>query len=176
MSRLRLSLALALATGLFAMAVEHTPGQGAGKAGPDGGSGVVRATTVHGVLLRRAGDSWQPVKAKEAVPANTQLVALPRADFLSKNGAVEVAFLADVGQRGPFPVLETSATFHASDAVDLDVTLDRGIIGFANNKKAGAAKVRLRFHGAEWQLTLLEPGTRCGVELYARHPPGLVSL
>src|SRR5262245_13434014 len=110
----------ALAAGLLALSADPAAGQGGGKAGPGGDTGVAQCTTVHGALLRRAGDSWRPVKAKEAVPADTQLIALPRADFLSKNGAVQVALLADIGQRGPLPVLETAATFHASDAVDLD--------------------------------------------------------
>ncbi|MCI0464464.1 MAG: hypothetical protein L0Z62_46620, partial [Gemmataceae bacterium] len=104
------------------------------------------------------------------------MVALPRAEFQSRTGSVAMVLLADVGNRGPLPVLEAGVKLHTSKDVDLDVTLDRGLIGFENLKKKGPAKVRVHVRGEKWELTLLDPGTRVGIELYARHAPGPVEL
>ncbi|MCC6417631.1 MAG: hypothetical protein IT429_05220 [Gemmataceae bacterium] len=168
---LRRLLTPAVAAGLLAFAL--LPGGG----GAQEKTAPAKAEHVHGTLLRRAdGNTWKVVKQGDAIPAGSLLLGLPRGELLSANGAVTMVLVADIGQRGPFPVLEAGATLHANPDFDLDVTLDRGIVGFRNNKAKGAAKVRVRFRDADWRLTLLEPGTRLGVELYARHPPGLPEI
>ncbi len=164
----RWSLAATLAVGLLSVAAPAVAG---------GGADPAQCTAVYGSLLRRVdGDTWRPIKAKESVPAGSLMVALPRAEFQSRNGAVGMILLADVGHRGPLPVLEAGVKLHNSKDVDLDVTLDRGLVGFENRKKKGSAKVRLHVRGEKWELTLLEPGTRVGIELYARHAPGLIEI
>jgi hypothetical protein len=138
---------------------------------------VAKCTAITGALFEKTAPGiWQPLKAGAEVPAGKLLVALPRADLRSRNGAVELMLLADVGQRGLYPVLESAVVVNEDPAVDLDVTLVRGIIGLTNRKPKGPATVRLRFRGTTWNLTLLEPGALAGAELYARHPPGLPTL
>jgi hypothetical protein len=48
---------------------------------------------------------------------------------------------------------------------DADVTLLRGRIYLSNRKEQGACKVRLRFAGEVWDLTLLQRDTEAGVDL-----------
>jgi hypothetical protein len=128
---------------------------------------------VEGTLLQHgAGKAWQPVKAGASLGPEALLVALPKAEIVSKNGAVKLVMLADVGQRTPLPVLESAVTLHANDAADLDFTFDRGLVGLKNLKKSGAAKVRIRLPGETWELTLQEPDTTAVLEIYGRHPPG----
>src|SRR5689334_18200114 len=117
----RSTLAPALAAGL--LAVTLPPGRGA--AGGKAAKPAAKAEHVHGSLLRQAeGEPWKLVKEGDSVPAGSALVALPRAELVSPNGAVAVGMLADIGHRGPFPVLESDATLNASPDFDLDVTLD----------------------------------------------------
>jgi hypothetical protein len=131
---------------------------------------------VDGALLARTkAGGWESVAAKSDVPADRLLVALFGAELQSANGAVDVKLVADVGQRGPFPVLEAAARFHASTS-DLEVTLERGIMVLVNKKKAGAAKVRLKARGEVFDVVLSEPNARLGVEVYGRHVPGPPNL
>jgi hypothetical protein len=147
-------------------------GKATGKATGKAGTPVARCETVPGALLERSGSSWQPVKAGATLRDGAMLVALPKAEILSKNGAVRLAMLADIGQRGLLPVLESAVALHASSKADLEFTLDRGLITLTNVKKAGVATVRLRVGGETWELTLREPGTKVGIEVIGRHPPG----
>jgi hypothetical protein len=144
---------------------------------PDKGDPIVlvaKCVSVAGALFRKEGDgAWQSVAAKEPLGKTELLVALPEAEFHSANGAVGLRLVADVGQRGPLPVLEAAVALHEAAQDDLDVTLHRGIIVLTNHKQRGSAKARVRFRGASWLLTLEEPGTRVGLELYALYPPGL---
>jgi hypothetical protein len=138
---------------------------------------VAKCVSAPGALLKQEdGKPWQPVRPDGEVRAGDLLVALPRADLLSQDGAVEVLLLADVGHRGPFPVLETAVRLRKDPARDLDVDFDRGILALANRKKEGAAKVRVRIAGTAWDLTLASPGAQVGLEIYSRHPPGLPVL
>lgn len=125
-----------------------------------------------GALLVRQGDSWQPVKVNDAVPAGVPLVSIPFASLKSANGEMQVNLISDLGKRTPLPVLEAAITLNAAKDCDLDVTLDRGIVSFINLKKEGSARVRLRFRDEQWMLTLRAPNSRCGVEVYGRLVPG----
>jgi hypothetical protein len=136
-----------------------------------------KVTAVAGTLLQRtAGPTWQSLRPGDEVRAEKTLVGLPRADLLSRNGAVQLTLLADVGQRGPFPVLEAGVVLHDNPGADLDLTLDRGIVTFVNKRTAGLAKVRIHCRGETWTLSLLRPGAKVGLELYARFPPGVAHL
>jgi len=138
------------------------------------GDAIATCGPVAGVLLERATPdaAWKFVNEKDSIPAEALLVALPDAQLDSANGQVRLKMIADVGQRGPLPVFESAVRIHANPKVDLDVSLDRGILGFINRKKAGAASVLVRFAGQTWHLTLREPDTRVGLEIYGRQPPG----
>src|SRR2546422_953675 len=72
---------------------------------------AVRCTAVHGALLTASKDGWSNISAKTDVLADRLVVALFGAEFTSPNGAVGLKMIADVGQRGPFPVLEAAASF-----------------------------------------------------------------
>jgi hypothetical protein len=100
------------------------------------------------------------------------LVTLPDALLHSKNGAVSVKSLADYDGKSPLPALETAFTLNDPKELDLDLTLDRGRIDLTNLKADGAAKVKLRFWGQAWIITLEGKGTRIGVELCGRWPAG----
>ena len=137
------------------------------------GNATVRCTKVHGALLMRAqSGGWQSVASEADVPENRLMVALFGAEFRSGNDAIEMRLLADVGQRGPFPVLEAAVRFHAPKTNDLDATLERGVAVLSNKKKAGAAHVRLQVRDEVFEVTLTEPKARLAVEIYGRHVPG----
>jgi hypothetical protein len=126
-----------------------------------------------GVLLQHEKTgTWTPIKPGDALPLDVPILALPEAEIQSGNNKVLVKMVCDVGKRGPFPVLESAMRLHAANNVDMDVTLERGIIGFANLQKEGSARVKLRFLDQAWDL-MVEPGTRIGIEIYGRHPPGI---
>src|SRR5262245_36207114 len=144
-------------------------------AGEAGAAGKVLA--VHGTLLARGDGGWAALKADAPVSGATSLVALFGAEIGSANGAVELRLLADVGQRGPLPVLEAGVTLRPPAAgADLDVALERGLVLIGNRKKSGAAKVHLRLQGEEVDVTLKTPGAKLAVEVYGRHVPGFGRL
>ena len=62
--------------------------------------------------------------------------------------------------------MESAVHLHQPEAgFDADLTLDRGRIYLSNHQTKGAVKVRLRFAGEVWDLTLLDPDTEVGVDL-----------
>src|SRR5260370_3747455 len=137
------------------------------------GNASVRCTKVHGASLMRAqSGGWQSVASEADVPENRLLVALFGAEFRSCNGAIEMRLLADVGQRGPFPVLETAIRFHAPRTADLDATLERGVAVVITKKTTASAHVRLQVRDEVFEVTLTEPKARLGIEIYGRHRPG----
>jgi hypothetical protein len=140
----------------------------------DSGKPAVKWVSVSGVLLERQGGSWKAVKPGDSLASGVLTVGMPHVDLLSLSGVVQVRLLADIGQRGPFPVLEAGATFHDPAGVDLDLTPERGIIVLDNLSKEGQAKVRVRFQGETWTLHLQTPGTKVGLEIFGRHAPGLI--
>src|SRR5262245_65407504 len=104
----RWALAPAVAAGLLLSA----PGRATGPPKGDK-TGAARCEHVHCVLLRAAGNhSWKLVKAGDDIPAGVELIGLPRSELVSRNGAVQFGLLADIGQRGPLPVLESAVTVH----------------------------------------------------------------
>ncbi len=76
-------------------------------------------------------------------------------------------------QLSPSPVLESEVTLHDSRAYDLDFTLREGRVLLTNTKQKGAARIWVRLPGFAWQLTLTEPGSRVGLEIYGRWPRGV---
>src|SRR4051812_38292271 len=70
------------------------------------GAAAAKCVSVSGVLLaKQTSGTWKAVQAGAALPSGTVLVALPRAELTSMSGGIQVRLLADIGQRGPFPVL-----------------------------------------------------------------------
>ena len=135
---------------------------------------VARCGPVPGVLVGKSAPAakWQFIREDEPIRKDMLLIALPDAKIYSGNKAVTMTMLADVGHRGPLPVFESAVVVHENPKVDLDVTLDRGIVVFSNAKEKGSAKVKLRFHDQSWLLILDSPGTAVGMEVFGRHAAG----
>ena len=144
------------------------------EAGQQAAAPVATCGPVAGVLMERAapGANWRFVDEKDAIPADALLVALPDATLYSENKHVRLKMVADIGHRGPLPVFESAVRIHRDPQVDLDVTVERGIVGFAN-LSSGPARVKLRLSDQLWNLTLRDPGTKVGLEIHGRHPPGI---
>lgn len=136
---------------------------------------VARLVSKDGTLFARSTplSDWQTVASKGQVRAEDLLVGLPGAALTTANGAVDLTLLTDLDKNSPYPILEAAVVLHASADHDLDFTLNRGRVDVTNNKKEGAARVRIRFHDQEWEATLTEPGTRIALQLYGRWPKGM---
>lgn len=131
---------------------------------------------VRGALLAKQGGAWTPLKAGAPVPRDTLLVALFEAELASPGGAVGVKMAGDIGEFGPLPVLESAVKLHSSGKAELALTLERGAIVLTNNKKKGAATVALTIRDQKIDLTLEEPGTKIGLEVFGRHAGGPGSI
>jgi hypothetical protein len=110
------------------------------------------------------------------VPSGTLLVGMPRAELVPNSGAVQLRLLADIGQRGPFPVLEAGVILHDPAGADIDLTVGRGLIVLENVKKSGDATARLRVGDETWLLHMQTPGTKVGLEIFGRHAPGRLKV
>src|SRR5262245_45632341 len=147
-------------------------GQGQGSSEPG-----VKCEKVQGILLTRTKDQpWRAVRPEDAVDNGALLIALFEAQLRSKNEAVEVSLMGDVGTHKGLPVLETAVRVRHDPKVDMDLTLERGIVVLTNIKKKGAAKVRVRLRDDGIDVTLAKPGTSLGIEMFGRHAPGLARI
>ncbi len=143
----------------------------------DSGAPAAKCTASAGAVFLKAPDAtWKPVSAGENLPSGRLVVGLPKAEFIGSSGAVKGALLADIGQHGPFPVLESAVILHDPAGVDLDVGFERGLLVLENLKKDGEAKVRLRIRDETWLLSMRTPGTKVGLEIFGRHAPGIFKL
>ena len=135
---------------------------------------VGKCREIPGALIERdkAGAPWKLLKSDDAVLSEALLIALPEAQIVSNNGAVQLIMMADISRRGPLPVLESAVRIHENPKVDLDITLSRGIVVFKNLKDQGAGKVTVRFRGQTWNITLKDPGALVGMEIYGRYCGG----
>jgi hypothetical protein len=128
------------------------------------------------LLQRQAPDQpWQLVATGADLYSRDLLLALPgaRADIESKNKAVRLALAGNLPQLTPVPVLESVVVLHENPAVDLDFTLERGRVILTSAKDKEPAKVRVRFGGDGWDLTLAEKGDEVAVERWGRWRPGV---
>jgi hypothetical protein len=136
---------------------------------------VARLVSKDGTLFARTSpeQDWKTVASKGDIRAGDLLVGLPGAVLSTTNGAVDLSLLTDFDKNSPYPILEAAVVLHASADHDLDFTLNRGRVDVSNNKKEGAARVRIRFHDQQWEATLTEPGTRIALQLYGRWAKGV---
>jgi hypothetical protein len=128
------------------------------------------------LLQRQAADQpWQLVAAGADVYSRDFLLALPgvRTDLESKNKALRVALAGNLPQLSPVPVLESVVVLHDNAGVDLDFTLERGRVILTSAKDKEPAKVRVRFGGEGWDLTLAEKGDELALERWGRWPRGV---
>jgi hypothetical protein len=168
----RAIIAVGAFVGLFVSTVSAEAPRQKGLREPRGVVGT--CGPVAGVLLQRTAPNapWKFLDEGESVRPEALLVALPDADIFAGNRKVLLHMAADLGHRGPLPVYESAVILHHNPKVDLDFTFDRGVAMVANQRKKGAARVRVRFVGETWDLTLKTPDTQVGLEIYGRHPPG----
>ena len=131
------------------------------------------------LLLRRpeGKDRWQRLPAEGGTVADGDTVlALPgyRGEVKFPSGA-GLLLWGNLPEFLDVPLLESAVVLHPAAGADLDLTLDRGRALVANRKAAGPVKVRVRFPGGDpkaaeaWELTLDEPGTEVGLDLFARY-------
>jgi hypothetical protein len=145
-------------------------------AAQDKKTAVAKLHSVEGALLQRQGGKWQAVEKGASLHAGTLLVAVPRAEVVSANGTVGLLMSADIGKRGPYPVLESAVELGHDAKADLDFRLERGLIKLTNLRKEGKATVKMRVRNEIWTMTLLAPQTSVGLELYSRQLPSLHPL
>jgi hypothetical protein len=68
--------------------------------------------------------------------------------------------------------MESAVTMRSTPGTDLDLDLDRGRVVVVNEKPQGEARVRVRFEGEIWDLTLPKPGCEAALEFRHSWPPG----
>ena len=128
------------------------------------------------VLVQQQSDQpgWKRlVPGKSEVFSTDDLVSLPGYNSELALGTDRGAHLLLHGHVPQFTVhpimdflMESAVHLYQPEAgFDADLTLDRGRIYLSNHKTKGPVKVRLRFAGEVWDLTLLDPDTEVGVDL-----------
>jgi hypothetical protein len=129
------------------------------------------------VLVARAeGKDWARVPPKGAIYTNDEVVSLPgfTSEVLTKSD-VHLTLRGNVIEYSLTQLMtylmESAVVLHASEGVDLDLTLKRGRVYLKNNKPKGPAKVRLRFETEAWELALSEKA-EVGVDLFRAYPRG----
>lgn len=139
------------------------------------GKAPARCAEVLGLLVQKEPDgSWKSLAPGDPLALDRPLVAFPHAGLRSTDGAVRLEMVADLAQRGPFPILETSVRLHDAPAgISLAFEFERGLVILENRRAEGAAAVQLRACGRTVEIDLQEPGTRVAMELYSRYPPGI---
>ncbi len=145
--------------------------------GPEPRAVVARCVSPDGALLSREpnGTDWKPVAKKVMVSSRDVLLALPgvQAVVESEPPGVSLTLFGGWPRLSPSPVLASEVTLHDSRTYDLDFTLREGRVVLTNTKEKGTARVWVRLPGFAWQVTLAEPGTRVGLEIYGRWPRGV---
>ena len=162
---------------LAAAGLARTADPASAVAGPEPRVFTAKCTSPDGTLLSRDGDGkdWRPVAKNVLVSSRDALLAPPgmNAVLETEPRGVGLALHGNMPQLSPSPVLESEIVLHDTRAYDLDFTLREGRVVLTNDKEKGPARVWVRLPGFAWQLTLQEPGTRVGLEIYGRWPYGV---
>jgi hypothetical protein len=127
-----------------------------------------------GAVMLRTADGFKPQPQGAAVKPGDTLVALPDAVLKAKGGSVELHMVADIGNHGSFPVLESALTWGGDAGYDLDATLQRGVILLKAPRDK--TKARIKFADQTWVFSFLQPDTMIAIESYGRIPPGTEAL
>ena len=146
------------------------------QAAADPASGVVVGKSVgeDAALLHRedANKPWQPVMKNEQVHAGDLLVGLFHGAVESSDGAVRLALYNDFDRDTPLPVLEPAVRLRVPKGYDLEFSLERGLVNLINQKKEGAARVRVWIQDHSAEVTLEKPGTRLALLVFGRWAKG----
>src|SRR5262249_31676489 len=131
------------------------------------------------VLLRDTRNEerrWQRLPLEGRVSTTDYLVCLPgyRSE-VRLDSKVHLQLWGTLPELAPIPipVRESAVTLHENAAFDLDFTLERGWVVFANHKPEGEARVRLRFLDEIWDITLQDPGSTVSAFLISAYDPGV---
>jgi hypothetical protein len=139
------------------------------------GRQVVPPSGTAPVLLRRAStqEPWQRIARDGPVASSDLLLSLPgsRNDIRLESGVL-LTLLGNVPEfTGEF-VMESAAVLHVPpEGFDAELTLDHGRILLANAKPKGEARIRVRFLGEIWDVTLKDNQTVMALDLAGIHPP-----
>jgi hypothetical protein len=135
---------------------------------------VGKCISADGTIFRREApeEPWHIVKQGEALHAGELLLGLPGAVIDSHDGSVQLTFRGNLRQSAAVPIIESAVLLHASKDGDLDFTIDRGQIEFANRKDRGDAKVVSRARDYKAEITM-EPGAVCSVGAFGRWLTGV---
>lgn len=123
-----------------------------------------------GAVMLRTTAGWKPQQAGADIKPGDFLVALPDATLKTKDGSVELNMIADIGNHGSYPVLESAVTWGGESLYDIDATLHRGVIVLKAAKEK--TKARIKFADQTWVFTFLQPETTIALESYGRVAPG----
>jgi hypothetical protein len=131
------------------------------------------------ILVSSQANGWQRVKRGARIHTADTLVALPgyTAVISTRKGA-KLLIRGSVRDFALHPIqtliAESAVVLHKNDQFDLDLTVLRGRVYIRNNKESKAElKVRLRFQKEVWDLTLDEPGTEVGFDVFSFYQPDL---
>lgn len=137
---------------------------------------VGKLLTADGTLLQHQGpgQKWEVLKQGADLYSGVVLLQMTTdAEIESKNGAVVLHLIEDVADDSPYRAMESSVVLHENPDVDFDFTLLHGVVGIENIKEKGEAKVLVKFRDEVWEFHLQEPGTRLGLQYFARWPQGV---
>jgi pSer/pThr/pTyr-binding forkhead associated (FHA) protein len=139
------------------------------------GAYVVQEATGPSVLMERRGEGYPRTRVRRGAPVSSahELLCLPgyRAQ-VHLDSDVDLTLWGNVPEfcSAPLALLESVVMLKApeagQDACDLDLVLIRGRIKLSNAKKAGAARVRLRFLREAWEITLADAESEVCAELW----------
>lgn len=132
-----------------------------------------KLVTAPGALLQRSGEAWRPAKPGSSLAADTLLLALPEAEIDALNGNLRLHLMADLSRRLPEPIFESAVILHPPKNVDLDFTLERGLVLLQHRRSRGETTARVRFGSHVWDIVMEKPGTRLAVVVLGRHAPGI---
>jgi hypothetical protein len=133
------------------------------------------------LVARKGPNDWERLVDGGDVNSMDQLVSLP--DFIS---AIDFPRGGQLLLRGQIPeiaqvplmekLLESAVTLHTSPKFDIDLSLQRGRLFLSNTREKGPLHVCLRLTNNEaWDMTLNEPETEVGVEMYRVYPRGTIN-
>jgi hypothetical protein len=168
------ALVLALA-GVPSVRAGASPGLAESKTEAGSDQVPAKCVTDTGSILRREapGKEWHLVGKGEDLPAGNLLLGLPGAVIESADAAVRLTMDSDLSGTSPYPVVENAVILRDKADRDLDFTLDRGRVTITNQKKEGAAHVRVQVLEHTGDLTLEEPGSQVTLELFGRWARGV---
>jgi len=128
------------------------------------------------ILVQHSNDDkiWKRLSPNSPVHSSDPLVSLPGyPSEITTPGGVRLQMwgtLPEFLPPGIPPLSESAAILHSNPRYDLELTLERGRIFLANIKDKGPVRVRLRFESEIWDITLSEPDSEIGVDLFKMLP------